>query len=203
MDRDEFFHMLPPQLRAEDLQKIQHAYWLAKHAHRDQVRDTGERYFEHPRRVAISLIKHGFGHEADIIVDGFLHDVPEDTVTPNSVIVTLFGKQTWNDLRVLSKKIPTFDPVSGEVIGRTSKTTEEYYDGIANAEHRVRIVKCDDRLDNVSDMKKFTPERRRRYIDETRRYIIPIARQTSLQYLAELERACDAAELAFLPPPRA
>ncbi|MCE9585893.1 HD domain-containing protein [Candidatus Uhrbacteria bacterium] len=196
MNRDEFFHKLP-QRTAEELELIQLAYWLSKCVHRDQERDGGERYFEHPRQVALSLIDHGY-YDTETLIIALLHDVVEDTNTPPKVIVNLFGSLAWDRLETISKKIPCFDPVTGEVLDRIVKPVEVYYEGIANADRVVRITKCSDRKHNLSDMRAFVEQRRRKYIDETRGFLLPIARITCPVYAHELELLCDQAEESLL-----
>lgn len=198
MNRDEFFHKLPKR-DPHELELIQIAYWLSKSVHRNQARDGGERYFEHPRRVALGLIERGFSDTRTIIV-ALLHDTIEDTNTPLKVIVSLFGMEIWDNLKVVSKEIPSFDPITGEILGRTKKLPVEYFAGIAAAPLHVRVVKLDDRRDNMSDMKGFDEARKRKSILETRRFILPIAESTSPRYAAELENLCIAAEQSLESP---
>ncbi len=188
MNRDEFFHKLSPR-PAKELESIQQAYWLSKHAHRKQSRDGGERYFEHPRRVALRAIAAGFDSTEQIIIC-LLHDVVEDTDTPLTVIITLFGAQTWERLLLVSKKVPIFDPLTGEVRRRTKKVTKDYFAAISSADIVVRLGKIFDRLDNMSDMRTFTSARRKRYLRETRRYLLPIARLTDLNLHDQLQKLC-------------
>jgi (p)ppGpp synthase/HD superfamily hydrolase len=195
MNRDKFFHMLPER-PADELLAIQSAYWLSKTVHREQWRDGGERYFEHPRRVALNLIAHGHA-DTDTLIVALLHDVVEDTTTPPLVIINMFGLRIWNHLVVISKNIPRFDPRTGEVIAREAKPVEQYYAEIGKAELLVRLNKCADRLDNLNDMSAFEMERRRRYLEETRKYLIPTAKETSAQYAYELEACCASAEHAI------
>ncbi len=195
MNRDQFFHMLPPRT-AQELELIQFAYWLCKTAHRDQFRDDGQRVFEHPRRAAISLIKNGY-HDTQTIILILLHDIFEDTTTPDKVVLNLFGASTCDDMMTISKKIPKFDPVTGELVDRVAKSTEEYFAKLAAADFKVRVSKCADREDNLSDMNGFEIPRKRNYIIETRKYIIPIARNTCPVYARRLETLCDQAEEAL------
>lgn len=200
MNRDTFFHLISPRPQAE-LEMIQQAYWLAKHAHRKQKRDGGGRYFEHPRRVAIKAIK--AGHDSTVqIVLCFLHDVVEDTDTPLTVIVTLFGPEMWNHLLLISKKIPVFDPVTGEVRGRTKKHIAAYFAEIAAADLVVRIAKILDRLDNMGDMRAFSRARRKRYLIETRRSLMPIAKDTDVKLYKELDALCKKVSASLKRPSR-
>lgn len=77
MNRDEFFRKLKPR-PTKEIKKIRIAYWLSESVHRGQKRDNGERYFEHPLRVALSLTEHGH-HETNTLVSALLHDVIEET----------------------------------------------------------------------------------------------------------------------------
>lgn len=186
MNRKMFFERIGG-LPAGDLLDIQNAYWLSKNAHRLQERDEGVRYFEHTRGVAWILIERGFLRKS-IIVKAFCHDVMEDTNTPTSVIVGICGYETWKSLITLSKSIPLFDPVTGQLMGRYKKSPEVYYGEIAGAPEEDRLVKLADRLHNMGTMRVWTPEHRGNYALETREWIIPIAEATDLWFAEQLHR---------------
>lgn len=187
MNRKEFFALLGGAT-AGDMLQMQLAYWLAKNAHRPQApRDGGERYFEHPRDVAMLLIERGF-RDKETVTDALLHDTIEDTNTPPQVIVNLFGHDTWEHLFLLSKVIPVFDPVTGQVSGVYKKTAEEYKVGLMGAPLTVRIVKCADRVINLRDMKAWERDRQLRYASETEALHVPLAAATDPWFEAELKR---------------
>lgn len=185
MNRAEFFGLVSDRPTAE-LTRIQLAYWLAKNAHRAFMRDNGERYFEHPRAVAVSLVNHGF-KDTEFVVMGLLHDVAEDTNTPCTVLVDLFGSETWKRLEILSRYMPLFDPVTGQIMQRYKKPLEQYYEEISKASDIVKIVKYADRLNNLQTCGVWDAERRNRYIKETRQYILPLAKELRLPYEKEIE----------------
>ena len=188
MNRKEFFRMVSDRPTGE-LTIVQHAYWLAKNAHRPQVpRDNGERYFEHPRAVAISLIERQF-RDTEVIVLALCHDVVEDTNTPPAIIVDMLGRRIWEGLELLSKYMPNFDPITGQILGRYKKDAEEYFEVLAHASGTVRLVKCADRLHNLSTCEAWEDERINRYIAETEKHIIPLARDISRVYGDELRKA--------------
>ena len=60
-----------------DLSMVEKAYKLARDAHKDQKRKSGEPYIIHPLCVAIILAELELDKET--IVAGLLHDVVEDT----------------------------------------------------------------------------------------------------------------------------
>lgn len=191
MDRNRFFHLVAEtQKSAADIALLQTAYWLSKNAHHKQKRDDGERYFEHPRRVATSLLEHEHSQTSTLIL-ALLHDVVEDTETPLPVIVNLFGAEIWNGLNLLSKQIPNFDPVTGMNTRSGKKPIDAYFRAIAEGPKSVRLVKCADRLDNLQDIETFSAERRARQLTETRDYILPIAAETCPIYARELRAICE------------
>jgi len=75
----------------EDLAPLEKAYRLAAEAHKDQIRDSGEPYINHPLHVALIL--------ADMQLDlvcletGLLHDTVEDTKLSLDTIRKEFGDE--------------------------------------------------------------------------------------------------------------
>ncbi len=186
MNRKEFFGLLGG-MSAGDITQVQLAYWLAKNAHRDQKRDNGVRYFEHPREVAVALIARGF-KDRDIIIKALLHDVVEDTNTPFPVILGIFGHEMWHSLFVLSKVVPIFDPVTGQICGRYRKQDDVYYKELGGAAESDRLVKCADRLVNLRDMKKgWERQRQADYAKHTQEHVLPLAQKTDQELYEALQ----------------
>lgn len=188
MDRREFFSKLPlAGYTPDEIRRIRYAYWLAKEAHRTQRRDDGERYFVHPRSVALLLIEFGYT-QADTICAGLLHDAVEDTFTPPDIYVLLCGPEVWSTVQALSKKLPAFDPVTGEIYGWFEKEPKDYVRDIALLPPHGRVVKLCDRLHNLRTCAGWPPERKTRYVRETRENILPLAERTDRRILEALER---------------
>ena len=76
---------------SDDLSMIQKAYEIARDAHKDQKRKSGEPYIIHPLCVAIILSDLELDKET--IIAGILHDVVEDTVLTDEEITKLFGAE--------------------------------------------------------------------------------------------------------------
>lgn len=188
MNRQQFFTDIAARLTTQELSYVQKAYWLVKEAHRKQSRRmTGERYFEHVRRVAHSAaITYGYC-TPDVIALGLLHDVVEDTFVPPDVIVSLFGQQMYRDCLTLSKEIPTFDVVTGLMLSRAKQKEDQYYATVAAAGTAPRIIKSCDRIDNLADFEQWEESRREKYNRETRTYVLPIARATDTRMAEEIE----------------
>ena len=67
------FPTLDPRYRL-----IERAYNDAKEAFRGIQRESGERYFEHIRAVALIVVDYLRVRDADLIVAALLHDIVED-----------------------------------------------------------------------------------------------------------------------------
>ena len=74
-----------------DTAVIEKAYNLARDAHKNQRRRSGEPYIMHPVAVAEILFKLGMDNEC--IVGALLHDVVEDTEYTLDYIKQEFGDQ--------------------------------------------------------------------------------------------------------------
>ncbi len=175
MNRKQFFASLKENVDATELRRIQAAYWIAKEAHRQQARDCGERYFEHPRRTASILIRHGVIDTHTILL-ALLHDTLEDTPLPQTVILEQFGAAVLKDVLLLSNRYAIFDESTGEITRWEKKEKADYYVAIATAGIAVRIVKIADRIDNLRSMDDVWPkERQAWYRRDTKRHILPFA----------------------------
>ena len=74
-----------------DLSMIEKAYQVAKAAHKDQVRKSGEPYIIHPLCVGIILADLELDKES--IAAGLLHDVVEDTPMTTEDVAAEFGDE--------------------------------------------------------------------------------------------------------------
>jgi (p)ppGpp synthase/HD superfamily hydrolase len=189
MNRKEFFNTMAEYLNADELSYVQRMYWLVKEAHRKQSRRlTGERYFEHVRRVAFDVaMTYGYADAMHVAL-GLGHDIVEDCYVPTSVIVNLFGQEMYEDIIVLSKELPSFNPITGELVARAKRPDDEYYMTLTHADARPRRIKGCDRIDNVTDLSKWEEARRNKYKLETQNWVLPIVRITDLRMAAEIER---------------
>lgn len=188
MTRDKFFETIDKKVGLEDREQIEWAYALAKQFHREQMRNEGVRYFEHCRDVAIVLIKYGPTSPDELIV-GLLHDIYEDQFVPRGMIRQLFGNEVNEALKILSHEKP-FYKSHGKII-KTPEGKKEYFDSIRQSSVLVRRVKLADRLHNVLTLEFCKPEKRTRKIQETREYILPIARETDMRFFKAIKNKCD------------
>jgi len=171
------------ELPEEKQKEIEWAYDLSKESHRPQVRASGERYFEHPRNVALILADECGIKEPNLIIAGLLHDSVEDSPT--------FGNRTLPR----SQWVPTaeyrltkaFNPeVARMVIGVTKPsvdgaeiTTKEqahhvYMEGLEAAEAETMLIKMADRLHNLRTLGAKKPAKQAETVKETKEVYFPL-----------------------------
>ena len=175
---DEFFALVKEKLSDERCRAyIRIASKMAKEAHRRQVRDDGERYFEHVKAVAwICLTETNVSDQLrlTIIVCGSLfHDMLEDTYMSKV-----------QDLKIL---FDHFHPEITKVAHELTKVPKKRQPNILKRWARLlsssstptKIVKLADRLHNLRTLLHCRHTKALRKIDETRDIILPWARNHS------------------------
>jgi (p)ppGpp synthase/HD superfamily hydrolase len=65
--------------------------------------------------------------------------------------------------------------------GLTKEQEERYYNKIKK-DWRAILVKLSDRVNNLSTMQYFTPEKRLSYIEETREFVLPLCSHCKKKY---------------------
>jgi len=189
MNREKFFAKFVETVTEEELLEVHDAYWLAKRVHQDQKRDNGERYFEHCRRVALVLMSLE-SITAKTLIVSLLHDCLEDGFINSRIIERLFGKEILNAIEILSKTSPIFYP-NGFLKKREPKTIKDYHEGIASAPEWIRKIKLADRIDNLNGLESWEEEKKKRYVENTEVYLLPIARNTNPELTLKLESLCE------------
>lgn len=199
MNRHTFFDLIPPMPQAER-QRIQWAYGLAKKYHQDQTRDSGERYFEHVRGVALILIQYGYV-QPEYLILAILHDILEDTTIPVSMLEQLFGPTIAREVLTVSKTYGIEDPLTGFVTRSPKRPKNEYFAAIRRNGMRPAIAKAADRLHNLSDLvtvpdgSRWTPQKRLDQVQETREWIIPMVESHEPRFVALLSQRCEIIEV--------
>jgi len=123
--------------------------------------------------------------DVDVVSLALIHDLKEDTNTRDETIKIRYWKEMLKKLRKLSKNDETL-----EWRGKEEKV-KNYFERIKNCECKdVVLVKLADRIDNLRTMKwVFEPEKIRRKIEETKKYLLSLAEKYSEEtYCSELIR---------------
>lgn len=160
VNRISFLDTLRPHVSKEDLKTIEDAYTLSKYGHRNQFRDQGARYFEHPKNVALVLINELKIYDPEMIIMALLHDIIEDSfILSNHGLDKLFGERVVNGLGYLTK----------------TNDVESYVKKMYECDDMgVIIVKFADRLHNLRDSDDIDEAKRERKFEETRKLYLPL-----------------------------
>ncbi|MDO8621474.1 MAG: HD domain-containing protein [Candidatus Levybacteria bacterium] len=178
-NRDSFEARLFGCFSPLDTKNIMYAYDVAKIAHGQklQKRDSGERYFEHPRAVALILLDECEIKDAAIIKGALIHDVLEDTgffgnahyLTYQQLIEEaeyrislLFGEETAGIVIDVSK------PNGTDMVGKTAGEIDDmYHRNLENAPAKSLLVKMADVLHNNRTLLSTTLKKQHHRVEET------------------------------------
>jgi len=157
-----------------DVDLLKKAYYFSYEAHDDQLRKSGEPYFEHPLEVAKILVD--LRLDVNTICGGLLHDVAEDTGI------------------TLEEVEEQFDSEIATLVDGVTKISELKFDSVEmlQAENfrkmiismikdiRVILIKFADRLHNMRTI-EFLPDRKRvRIARETLEVYAPLAHRLGI-----------------------
>lgn len=162
-----------------DWQKIEKAYLLAKDAHKDQKRRSGEPYIMHP--VAVAQILYNLGMDNECIIAALLHDVVEDTEYDLDYISDNFGETVALLVDGVTKlgQIPlsTREEVQAENIRKMFMAMNE--------DIRVIIIKLADRLHNMRTLAHMPEYKQREKSQETLEIYAPIAHRLGIRAIKD------------------
>lgn len=172
---------------------IESAYAVARQAHADQTRKSGEPYIQHPLAVAFLLAE--IGMDPDTIASGLMHDVVEDSDIDLGMLEEQFGPQVAS----LVDGVTKLEQIEQDQIDRFSQTGDEIRDEqeseslrkmfLAMAEDvRVVVIKLADRLHNMRTLAALPPERQQAFARETLEIFAPLANRLGVwQWKWQLE----------------
>lgn len=158
---------------------------ISERAHLGQFREEGDIYLIHPIRVANILHRDLKIKDPAIIIAALLHDVLEDSeVISVSSLKRKFGARIARLVENLTRSRPEDETEESKRITKSIKL-QQYFD----YDHDTRLIKSADFLDNIRSwafIPKTSPAVQKfpRWIEETEKYYLPIARQTD-KYLAD------------------
>ena len=183
---------------SDDISMIAKAYQVAREAHKDQFRKSGEPYIIHPLNVAIILAQLELDKET--IVAGILHDVVEDTVMTEEDLVREFGE----DVALLVDGVTKLEKIPLSQEGEKSDVKLEMQAEnlrkmfLAMAKDiRVIMIKLADRLHNMRTLKYQKPESQQRIAKETLEIYCPIAQRLGI---SKIKTELDDLSLKYLEP---
>ena len=195
-DPDELFEELKQCILryhpSTDLSQIEKAYYVAKDAHKDQKRKSGEPYIIHPLCVAIILAQLELDKET--IIAGLLHDVIEDTGVTGEEITKEFGEEVFLLVDGVTKL--TQLNYEHDKIDKQAENLRKMFLAMAK-DIRVILIKLADRLHNQRTMQYQTPEKQIEKSRETMEIYSPIAQRLGI---SKIKVELDDLSLKFLQP---
>ncbi len=153
---------------------LRRAYVVSAHAHRNQLRVSGEPYLVHPLNVAMILADMRLDEVS--IATGLLHDVLEDTETSKEHLQELFGPDVAHLVDGVTK-ISRFKFTSREA--QQAETFRKMLLAMTD-DLRVILVKLADRLHNMRTLEHLPEEKRRAIAAETMEIYAPLANRLGM-----------------------
>ena len=180
--RTTFITRLQNHFCQSDIQLIEYAYDLSKSAHRTQNRDSGERYFEHPRAGCLILMDELGLYDRNLLIGFLLHDVGEDTALLGNVTKSYDEFVTTARFRITR----SFGPDVADIVIRLTKPSVDnvrfyskpeafdYYISELEKNPAAIIDKLTDRLHNLRSLPGNQKGKIQRQINETESVYIPM-----------------------------
>lgn len=177
-DHKSFMGRFRLKMTPDDLEKLDFAYDMAKYGHRNQFRESGERYFEHLRATSLILVDELGVTDVEMIIASLLHDMLEDSFLLNVVRIKIaFGERVAAIVDAISKPRK-----SDQRFGSDRERHAWYFEQIARSDVYSLIVKMADRLHNMRTLGCCSREKQRRKIDETNTVYLPLLERISQEY---------------------
>ena len=169
---------LSRRFSAEDIKRISDAYYLAREAHKEQRRKSGEPYIMHPVAVA-QIVAEELRLGANPIIAAFLHDVVEDTPYTIEDIKERFGDDVAFLVNVVTKKKKKNTSV------KTSSQIDNYKQMLDSLHYDIRalLIKLSDRLHNMRTLSSMRPDKQMKIAGETDYFYAPLAHRLGLYYI--------------------
>ena len=177
---------------SDELDIIVKAYDIAREAHKDQRRKSGEPYIIHPICVAIILAQ--LEMDKETIVAGILHDVVEDTMYTVEDITRLFGEE----IALLVDGVTKLTQLNykADKVERQAENLRKMFLAMAK-DIRVILIKLADRLHNMRTLEFMKPEKQKEKARETMDIYSPIAHRLGI---SKVKVELDDLSLKYLEP---
>ncbi len=177
---------------SDDITMVKKAYTIAREAHKDQKRKSGEPNIIHPLCVAIILAELELDKES--IVAGILHDVVEDTVMTLEDLTKEFGEE----VALLVDGVTKLTQISWSMdkVEIQAENLRKMFLAMAK-DIRVILIKLADRLHNMRTLEFMKPEKQKEKARETMDIYAPIAHRLGI---SKIKVELDDLSLKYLEP---
>src|SRR3954447_15261796 len=154
---------------------IEHAYSVARDAHQDQVRRSGDAYITHP--VGVAMVLADLGLDDVTIAAALLHDAVEDTPVTLHDLEEDFGPDVAGIVDGVTKlERIHFDSKEAQQAATMRKMLVAMAKDI-----RVLVIKLADRLHNMRTIASLPQAKQERIAQETLDIYAPLAHRLGIQ----------------------
>ena len=153
---------------------IERAYAVAREAHRDQVRRSGDAYITHP--VGVAAVLADLGLDDTTIAGALLHDAVEDTSVTLADIERDFGAE----VAALVDGVTKLERVNFESKEAQQAATMRKMLVAMAKDLRVLLIKLADRLHNMRTIASLPFEKQQRIAQETLDVYAPLAHRLGI-----------------------
>lgn len=175
-------------LKNSDVLMVEKAIKLAREAHNDQRRRSGEPFINHPLNVALILTE--LKVDTDSIIAAILHDTIEDTELTAGRIKKEFNSDVANlvesitklsNIRIKKSWFP-FYKVKKEEIPEFERQVETLRKMLVamSKDTRVVLIKLADKIHNLKTLEHLDKDKRERIASETIEIFAPIAERLGI-----------------------
>jgi GTP pyrophosphokinase len=179
--------------RRGDTTMIEHAYDIARDAHREQVRRSGEPYITHP--VGVALVLADLGLDDITIAAALLHDAVEDTTVTSADIERELGA----DVAAIVDGVTKLDRLQFDSKEAQQAATLRKMLVAMAKDIRVLLIKLADRLHNMRTIASLPEFKQRRISQETLDIYAPLAHRLGI---ADMKWQLEDTSFAVLYPLR-
>jgi guanosine-3',5'-bis(diphosphate) 3'-pyrophosphohydrolase len=179
--------------RRGDTTMIEHAFDMARDAHREQVRRSGEPYITHP--VGVALVLADLGLDDVTIAAALLHDAVEDTTVTKDDIERELGA----DVATIVDGVTKLDRLQFDSKEAQQAATLRKMLVAMAKDIRVLLIKLADRLHNMRTIASLPEFKQRRIAQETLDIYAPLAHRLGI---ADMKWQLEDTSFAVLYPLR-
>ena len=158
-----------------DTTLIELAYDVAKEAHKDQVRRSGDPYIAHPLGVALILSE--LGLDDTTLAGALLHDAVEDT----SVTLDDLEREFGPDVAAIVDGVTKLDRLEFDSREAQQAATMRKMLVAMAKDVRVLLIKLADRLHNMRTIASLPEAKQKRIAQETLDIYAPLAHRLGIQ----------------------